>query len=211
MPPKSIFPEAKDVGNGKDYRANLITVPSCELHNGAKSGDDSYLMMVLVSYFQNNEAARAQIRSKVTRAWTKDKKLARTVVTNLQPVNVLGSTHHAFEVNIERFNRSLELTAHGLHFHQFGVHAPNPYRAISYPIVKLEGPEANDVNRGRANILRMADDLFRGLPAQGANQEIFWYQLSPNIEGRHVLRMCCYEAFTVIALSSPDTGALAVP
>jgi hypothetical protein len=156
--------------------------------------------------FQNNAAARAQIRSKVTRAWTRDKKLASTVVTNLQTVNVLGSTQFAFEVDIERLNRSLELVAHGLHFHQFGVHAPNPYRAISYPIAKLEGAEANEVNRGRANILRLADEFLRGLPAQGANPEIFWYQLSSEVEGRHVLRMCFYEAFTVIALSSPTTG-----
>jgi hypothetical protein len=99
VPPKNIFPEGKDVPNGKDYRANLITVPSCDLHNGAKSGDDTYLMMVIVSYFQNNTAAQAQIRSKVTRAWTKDKKLAGTVVTNLQTVNVLGKPRRppAFE------------------------------------------------------------------------------------------------------------------
>ncbi len=207
VPPKSIFPEAKDVQNGKDYRANLITVPSCDAHNSAKSTDDAYLMMVIVSYFQNNDAARNQIKSKVTRAWTKDKKLAGTIVKNLRTVPLGGSLHHAFEVDTDRLDRSLELAAHGLHFHQFGVGPPNPYRVISYPLAKLEGEEANDVNTGRADILRMAGELFNGQPVQGANPEIFWYQLSPETEGRHVLRMCFYEAFTVIALSSPGTVA----
>lgn len=206
VPPKSIFPEAKDVQNGKDYRSNLITVPSCDLHNGGKSGDDTYLMMVIVAYFQNNEAARQQIRSKVTRAWTKDRKLASTIVTNLQTVSILGAQHFGVEVDIERLNRSFELVAHGLHFHQFSAHPPNPYYAISYPLVKLEGAEANSVNQGRANILRMAREMFQGQRTQGANPEIFWYQLSPLVNERHVLRMCFYEAFTVIALSTPDTG-----
>src|SRR3546814_6410940 len=77
-PPRCVFPEQKDT-NGKDFRKALITVPSCETHNSAKSKDDEYLMMVLTSYFNNNEAAQEQIRSKIARAWAKspDRKSTR--------------------------------------------------------------------------------------------------------------------------------------
>lgn len=31
VPPKCLFPESKDV-NGQNFRENLITVPSCDIH-----------------------------------------------------------------------------------------------------------------------------------------------------------------------------------
>ena len=40
VPPKCLFPEQKDTG--KDYRKNLITVPSCDKHNAGKSCDDEF-------------------------------------------------------------------------------------------------------------------------------------------------------------------------
>ena len=49
IPPKCIFPEKKDLADGRDYRRNLITVPSCADHNLHKSGDDEYLLYVLVT------------------------------------------------------------------------------------------------------------------------------------------------------------------
>jgi hypothetical protein len=207
VPPQCIFPEQKDVPDGANFRKNLITVPSCDAHNSEKSEDDTYLMMVLVSYFQNNEAAHNQIISKVVRAWTKDRTLAKTVVKNLQQVKVAGKLHHAYEIDTDRFNRSLELIAHGLHFHTFKSRATYPYRAISYPLAQLEGAHANDVNIGRAKILAMADQMLSGLPALGQNKEIFWYQLSPEVNASHVLRMCFFGAFVVVAMCSPTTGA----
>lgn len=46
VPPLCLFPESKDVG-GKDYRRNLITVPSCDEHNSKKESDDEFLMVSL--------------------------------------------------------------------------------------------------------------------------------------------------------------------
>ena len=45
VPPRNLFPEAHESG-GVDYRINLITVPSCDAHNSAKSKDDEFLMLV---------------------------------------------------------------------------------------------------------------------------------------------------------------------
>lgn len=39
-PPKCIFPQLKDFPH-KNLRRNLITVPSCDRHNSAKSKDDA--------------------------------------------------------------------------------------------------------------------------------------------------------------------------
>jgi hypothetical protein len=38
VPPAAFFPEQKESPDGKDYRRNLITVPSCSKHNYEKTG-----------------------------------------------------------------------------------------------------------------------------------------------------------------------------
>lgn len=67
VPPRSLFPESREVG-GKDYRVNLITVPSCELHNSAKSHDDEFLMVSLSGIIGNNSIGYRHKLGKVDRA-----------------------------------------------------------------------------------------------------------------------------------------------
>lgn len=55
VPPQRLFPEQKDTVDGHDRRKNLITVPSCELHNTKKSHEDQYFIFVLESHFLVNE------------------------------------------------------------------------------------------------------------------------------------------------------------
>ena len=43
VPPRCLFPEQKDLPIGVDLRKQLITVPSCDIHNSRKSKDDEYL------------------------------------------------------------------------------------------------------------------------------------------------------------------------
>ena len=49
IPPKCFFPERKDFPNDKDYRRDLITVPSCIVHNLHKAYDDEYCFFVIAS------------------------------------------------------------------------------------------------------------------------------------------------------------------
>ena len=201
VPPLCIFPEHKDSRNRADLRRNLIRVPSCSRHNNAKSGDDTYLMMVLVSYVETNQAARDQIRSKVARAWARDRRLAGTVVKNLRSIDPSSDPLHGYQIDTQRFNRALTYVAHGLHFHTYGTRAETPYRIISYPIVQLEHAHANDVNQLRGSILSMADELDVTTPRIGDNEDIFWFQLSRQHGARQVMRMCFFGAFMVVAIS----------
>jgi hypothetical protein len=200
-PPKCVFPSQKD-SNGTDYRKKLITVPSCDIHNSAKSKDDEYLMMVLTSYFNNNQAAQDQIKSKIARAWAKSPGLSATVVKNLRTLITHDGEKHAYEVDTSRFDRSLEWAANGLYRHVFGKRIDPHYKVISYPLVQLEGSDGAEVNMGRAKILGLAGQLFDGLTVLGGNPDIFWFQVSPVVDGRSVVRMCFFQSFQVIAMSS---------
>jgi hypothetical protein len=68
-PPKCIFPEAKDTLSGEDYRKNLITVPSCDAHNLARSKDDEYLLHVLAASITSNNVGLNQFLTKSRRAF----------------------------------------------------------------------------------------------------------------------------------------------
>src|SRR4051812_40697399 len=63
VPPKCISPEQKDVG--RDFRENLITVPSCREHNGRKSRDDEFLLVCLAGIIGNNSIGYRHKFSKV--------------------------------------------------------------------------------------------------------------------------------------------------
>jgi hypothetical protein len=206
VPPKCVFPEQKDA-NGKDYRKGLITVPSCDDHNSAKSKDDEYLMMVLTSYFDNNRAAQDQIKAKIARAWLKTPRLSTSVVKNLCLVAMSDGAKHAYEVDTPRFDRALEWAANGLYYHTYSTRIRQPYKVISYPLVQLDGPTGAAVNVGRAKILLLANQMLEGLQIYGDNPEIFWFQVSPIVEERSVMRMCFFEGFQVVAMSSATLEA----
>ncbi len=53
VPPLCLFPEIKDT-KGINFRKDLITVPSCDLHNSKKSDDDEFLMLSLSGLLKNN-------------------------------------------------------------------------------------------------------------------------------------------------------------
>ena len=68
VPPKCLFPEKQDVTDGKDYRVNLIKVPSCDEHNSEKSKDDVYLLFFLAVSILSNDVSREHFASKIMRA-----------------------------------------------------------------------------------------------------------------------------------------------
>lgn len=68
VPPKCLFPEQKDIKD-KNFRKNLITVPSCDLHNMSKSKDDEYLMQVIVGSIKSNNYGIQHYITKVHRSY----------------------------------------------------------------------------------------------------------------------------------------------
>ena len=59
------------MGDGNDYRKNLITVPACDDHNLEKSHDDEYLHLIVIHGYFNNPLAQKQFKTKLTRAFSR--------------------------------------------------------------------------------------------------------------------------------------------
>src|SRR6056297_1597568 len=87
VPPKCIFPEQKDLPD-EDYRKNLITVPSCDKHNAAKSRDDEFLMACLAPVVGNNGAGFLHMNTKLSRSYARNPHLLDDNIRDPKSLNL---------------------------------------------------------------------------------------------------------------------------
>jgi hypothetical protein len=114
VPPKCLFPVANDTADGTSHREQLITVPSCDLHNGAKSDDDEYLLCVLAFNILNNPVGQQQAVSKVLRALKQAPRLAERVLGKAKEITIEDTTSGqldstlAFKIEDRRLQSAFE-------------------------------------------------------------------------------------------------------
>jgi hypothetical protein len=209
VPPKCFFPEKKDLPPGLDYRVNLITVPSCDDHNSSKSQDDEYMLLVLISHFENNIAAQRQFTKKMLRAIKRRPTLLQ-LLANHRPARVDGQPTIVFTVNRERFDRYINLIVRALHFNHYGEKWLDPILSQSPALFAVGGSSyqpISDVNRGIQYLDTMVSCFFENSPQLGENPEIFYYQIHRDEAPKLlVVKMVFYEGVTVISGSPPIAG-----
>lgn len=127
VPPRNLFPESKDT-SGENFRLNLITVPSCDLHNSAKSHDDEFLMVSLAGIIGNNSIGYRHRFGKVERAIRRtSNRLLDKVLTKKSQVFVVEIAENKFldviwgTPDAERLNRCFDQITRGLYFHHFNT------------------------------------------------------------------------------------------
>lgn len=133
VPPKCLFPEDKDIKSvyEETFRRSLITVPSCDEHNLAKSHYDEYLMVCLGGRFGNNGIAYIHTNTKIKRAIERNPKLIQT-----QGEDEISSSGKGFPVLLVRIDtyrlmRSFESIARTLVFHEFNFRYQGRCQVIS--------------------------------------------------------------------------------
>lgn len=202
VPPKCLFPEKKDLPE-VDYRKNLITVPSCEAHNTARSHDDEYLLCVLVASFENNPVARQHFETKIIRLLRRKPWFQTTLLKFLTPVLLNGEETAAFKVDLIRLKRVLESIAYGLHFHRYKEQWVGEIKVIPLGMFKEEGA-AFIRNPQEETMQEVSKVFFADKEKQGENPDVFLYQVHRDLdEGLLVVKMVFYGGLEVIALSSP--------
>lgn len=212
VPPKCLFPEGKDLKgiDEKDYRKNLITVPSCDAHNLRKSNDDEYLLVCLASRVGNNVAAYLHTCTKVRRARERNPFLLNIESEDtLEAQNVRLPVEWA-NVNMLRLLHSFEAIARALYYYDFGVR----FDGKCYIVTRLcFNPDAmkSTLFNARACKLLEAEMPHWGTEIKGSNPEIFTYQFSPE-DGLKTRTLCLtfYEKTQVfVALSKMTEEKLA--
>jgi|ERR1035437_9156572 hypothetical protein len=211
VPPRNLFPEARESG-GVDYRINLITVPSCDTHNSAKSNDDEFLMVSLAGIFGNNSIGYMHRLVKVDRAvlasahrlfdqvLLEKEQFHRVEVAENQFIDVIWGTP-----DVTRLNRCFEHIAFGLHRHHF---RQNFCGSVTVLLGYLFHKDHN--KRKWAEFIRDRAELdLAGKPRVGSNPTVFYYQVSdPDQFGLYMMRLCFYGGLPVYIAFTPEGSSL---
>jgi len=183
VPPRCLFPKAKDVPPGTNTRFQMITVPACDTHNGAKSHDDEYLMYALVIGILNNATADLQVQTKIQRAIAKNPTLARVLTAHQVPVKLeeiqTGTWRDgvALRVDAARVRKSLEQVGRALYFHLFGEKWLDDIQVHPLFLIELEGEDAPAFNANLETLRESIEELMKSEPVEGSNPDVFTYQV----------------------------------
>ncbi|WPP51436.1 hypothetical protein [Catalinimonas niigatensis] len=179
VPPLCLFPEMKD-SKGINFRKDLITVPSCDLHNSKKSDDDEFLMLSLSGLLKNNPVGNFHQLTKANRAIKrKNKDFIEKEILRNHRYGKIQTTDGKFRIislgnpNIERLSKCLKHIAYGLFYQEFKERFNGELRMI------LEFIEYSDDNiQTMKNFLKRRFELEKVLNSElkGNNPEVFYYQ-----------------------------------
>jgi hypothetical protein len=206
VPPRALFPEFKDSG-GRDFRLNLVTVPSCTIHNNSKSDDDEFLMVSLAGIIGNNSIGYRHKLTKVDRAVRRSShRLLGKVFTKRHEPRVIALEGNKFlEViwgtpDVDRLLRCFDQIVRGLHFHHFGAPLDGTIQTI---LGYLEYSNEGTKNFVRFIVDRAEIDL-EGKPRCGSNPDVFYYQVTdPDQFGIFLFRLCFYGGLSVYSAVTP--------
>ena len=208
VPPKCLFPEAKDV-DGLLLRKDLITVPSCPLHNTAKSRDDEFLMVCLAGIIGNNSIGFRHRFSKVNKAIRRSAyRLLRETFVGAVKVEVRELERNKFvdilwgTPDVDRLKRCFEHIAHGLHWHHFGRHAPGLVK-VHLGFLAYHEARAGTFN---AFIARAIERDLEGKERLGSNPDVFSYEVTAvDQQGCYAMRLRFYGGLQVFLAFTPTT------
>jgi hypothetical protein len=177
-PPKCLFPTRKDTLDGKDYRVNLITVPSCDKHNSSKSHHDEYLLLALAGSYTSSHLGLTQFITKVNRAFEKAPSKASNFVRRSEHILLKRNAEDEWEegaqivVEGERLDLVLENCARALYFHETGKRFNGTAHVITVFTMYLDPQFQADINVR----VKVTTAYFERHERKGKNQEVFWYK-----------------------------------
>lgn len=188
-PPKCIFPEKKDVPSGKDYRKDLITVSSCELHNTATSRDDEYLLYMLSASITSSDVGLNQFLTKVRRAAGRSPALASSMVVSSEPVKIFHEDTqewkdaYGIQVQGHRLDLVFKKIAYALYFHEKQAQFDGEIKVVTGFTLYSEP----SVNSAIASAVPAAEEYFSAHECKGSNPEVFFYRFEEGLNSAIML------------------------
>lgn len=179
-PPLCLFPEEKDMADGKNYRKNLITVPACADHNLKKSHNDEYLHLIIINGYFNNPLANKQFKTKLTRAFSRRPALLTALHSEKFPVTVDGIPTVAVSIDRKRFERSIDMIMRALYYHVYQQHLSMKIRIHTPLLVNIEDGPAHKAYELVKKYCFAVRTYLEDKQRYGENPEIFWFKIDRN-------------------------------
>lgn len=176
VPPKSFFP---NVGE-KDYRKNLIKVPSCDAHNSFKSKDDEYIRLLFVALSTKiNDGSNKdlfRIRDSVIRSMLRNINLFPLLFRNTNPPISLTSgkipeVPISSDYDFDRVIKFLEYVAKGIFFHKYKRIWSGNIDVIPHFLITDSTPE--DIREMSEKYMTVFTEVF----SFGDNKDIFCFEI----------------------------------
>lgn len=204
VPPKCLFPEDKDIKSIYEdtFRRSLVTVPSCDEHNLAKSHDDEYLMVCLGARMGNNGVAYVHTHTKIKRAIERNPNLLQ--IQRKDNINISGKLFPALLIHIDtyRLMRSFEAIARALVFYEFRFRYKGRCQVISNIFFSPKDIKSTNFQVKSAQLLNEERKQWK-LDNKGYNPRIFTYQFSGlDILGTFTVALTFYEKTVVYVIMS---------
>lgn len=210
VPPRSFFPEAKDLPPGSpDLRSSLITVPSCNIHNQHFSKDDEIAAYTILMHHDSNNSATQQFSTKAMRAFLRRPAILKRILAKSkrvlvrEPGGILLKPTLAFRIDVPLIERVMEKIARGLYFHDFNTQWQSDFLLASHGILMNDSLAPDGPLAKHTALLEL---YMEQQPINGENPLIFNYKWLLN-GGTHILRMCFYAGFIYYALPRPMKAA----
>lgn len=189
-PPDCFFPEERDSKGNTIYKKNLIKVPSCDIHNSQKSGDDVYALFHLSGLHGVNRAGELR-----------HQKLARIISHDLTQCGgrfearlrkeVIGISAEGMAVGKadgERMQSFLRHVAMGVYFYE-------TFEQLTFPlkVTNLGNGYRDEAHRQELQHREVFfDGEMRDSPIFGENPEVFKYSIKRKPEGHILIRLVFY-------------------
>src|SRR5690606_9479211 len=174
VPPKCLFPEQSD-SKGKDYRRELITVPSCDEHNSRKSKNDEYFLLCLSMNIFGSQASQTHQTTKLLRILERTPHLLVSMFPSLQSGGSIEQAVPVYNIDGKRFYAQLQHIGYGVYFHKYGARWNK-----EIIVVPISGIISTDVllNKQYHSTAEQVIPLFSKIERQGKNEEVFFYQFA---------------------------------
>lgn len=166
---------------GENFRKNLVTVPSCEVHNTHKSKDDEFLMVSLAGLIGNNSIGYRHRFGKVNRAIRRSSDRLLQAAFKSRSHRVLEvRKNHFIEViwgtpDYDRLLVCFEHVARGIFFSHYG----RVFDGFLRIYLGFVTPDQENAKTFKALIANKAEIDLKDKQKVGANQEVFYYQVVP--------------------------------
>lgn len=185
VPPKCLFPtELK-----QNLRKELITVPSCEVHNGKKSDDDEFLLASLAGIIGCNDIGMLHKFTKVDRAIRRSGgKLFEKILKDYEVKSYKLKNGSIVDIawgkpDLERLNNCFALIGRGLYFHELGESFKGK---VVCEVVYVPSKDRGWSGYREYAVEQMSKEL-SSTEVKGKNPEVFQYAIGP----RDLSGACC--------------------
>jgi len=204
VPPKCIFPKQKGMLGEINLRKKLITVPSCDAHNGKKSKDDEYLMFILSSGYRGNRH-KEELFKKVMRAHKRRPHVYQSFIKDPKELTLKNSLDKeietgSFRVDRKRFDRIFHQIACGLFFDCYDKKWLGTTNVFTSLLVNLDSPNSPEVNRRIASVAKQTQKAFSRTMSIGDNDKIFTYRILDGGNHKYGMHLTFYQGIEITIL-----------